>query len=107
MPFAGLALFTIFPVLAARRFRDGGVRSLGTVVLLGWVAVTVIFLIMEQPAPGTSGVIEVLAYGLIWTLPLLLASAAILVSARFKVSSVTQMALAYVTECLAIAPTLW
>ena len=59
------------------------------------------------PGAWGTGVIEVLAYGLIWALPLLIASAAIFVSSRLNVSSITQMGLAYVAECLAIAATLW
>ena len=107
MPFISLVVFTLFPVLAARRFGEGGVRSLGITLLLAWAVLTGTSVLLWEPATGRSGLIEVVAYGLIWTLPLLVASATILAGARLKASSLAQMALAYVTQSLAIAPILW
>jgi hypothetical protein len=107
MPFISLLLFTMFPVLAVRRLSEGGVRSLGITLLLAGAVLTVTYLLEWELATGRSGLIEVLAYGVIWTLPLLVASATILAGARLKISSLAQMALAYVTQSLAIAPCLW
>jgi hypothetical protein len=107
MPLVSLILVTTFPLLATRRFRDGGIRALALVLLLGWGVITVMYLSGWEPAAGKSGFIEVIAYGVVWTVPLLIAALTIILAARFNASSLAQMAVAYVAESLAIAPALW
>jgi hypothetical protein len=107
MPLIGLVVFTLFPVLASRRFREGGLRALSAALLVAWGLITaVLFVIGEVPRSGSAAA-ELAAYGVIWTLPLLVACVAILLAARPNVSSLGQMMLAYVAECIAIAPALW
>jgi mannitol-specific phosphotransferase system IIBC component len=107
MPFIGLVVFTIFPVLASRRFNEGGLRALGAAAIVAWGVITATLFVMgETPRSGLAAA-ELVAYGVIWTLPLLVACVAILLAARLKFATLGQMMLAYVTECIAIAPALW
>jgi mannitol-specific phosphotransferase system IIBC component len=107
MAFVGLILLAVFPVLASRRFEEGGLRSLGSIVLLAWAVITAAFLLLGEVPRGRSALVELVAYGAIWTLPLLVGSTAIVLGVELKISRAAQMALAYVAQCLAIVPALW
>jgi hypothetical protein len=108
MAFIGLVVvLTLYPVLASRRFKERGVRALGAVILVAWAIITAWLFVMGEVPTSGSAAVELVAYGVIWTLPLLIASVAILLAARRHVSSVGQLILAYVAECIAIAPALW
>jgi hypothetical protein len=107
MPFFALVVFTLFPVIAAHRFDEGGLRAISFALLVAWAGITALLFVLGETPRSGSAAVELVAYGVIWTLPLLVASAIIIQAARRKLSSLGQMVMAYIGECIAIAPALW
>jgi uncharacterized membrane protein len=108
MPFIGLVVaLTLYPVFASRRYKERGLRALGAAILGAWAIITAWVFVMAEVPRSRSAAAELVAYGVVWTLPLLIASVMILLAARRHVSSLGQLILAYVAECIAIVPALW